>query len=137
MAEFIRLTVPAGAGASAAAQAVAASLGLQLHMSVDRLDDLRLALDEALAEVVAACPDAAEVHCEFAVDATGIEVRLQAQTSTEQLPDHHGLGWTVLRAITGRVHAFVDAGRLHLHLSVASDSPSGAVPAPGAADQAR
>ena len=122
MPEFIRLSVPTGPDAAATAQAVAASLGIQLHMSVDRLDDLRVAIDEAMAEILHACPEAVEVHCEFAITETSVEVRLQARSVNPRLPDHHGLGWTVLHAITGHLHAFIDNGRLHLHLRVHSDA---------------
>ena len=123
MHESIRLTVPMGVRTPATAHLVAASLGLQVHMSVDRLDDLRLALDEGIAELMALCPDAAEIHCEFTVDDDSVHIRLDAHTSTGRTPDHHGLGWTVLQAITARLHAFVEDGRVHLHASVHTDAP--------------
>lgn len=123
MRESIRLTVPMGGDSPTTAHLIAASLGLQVHMSVDRLDDLRLALDEAIAELASLCPEAAEISCEFTLDDSAVHIRLDARTTTGRTPDHHGLGWTVLRAITGHLHAFVDNGRLHLHASVHTDAP--------------
>lgn len=99
------MTLPADTAYVSVARAAAAGLASMLDWTLDDLDDLRIAVDEASGMLLrTGFPDALHLECRRDGD-HGLSVSLGAQTGGETLPADT-FGWTVLRAVSddARVH---------------------------------
>jgi len=72
----IRLVLPADASYGRVARITASSLALRLGLSFVRIDDLRLAIDEALVLLLASQPPDGTITVWFTVEADGLAVDL-------------------------------------------------------------
>lgn len=84
---------------------------------MDRLEDLRLAVDEVASMLINdALPDST-IECELLPGDSGqLEVTLSARTNAGVLPATNTFSWTVLTALVDDVTATVDSDRLSIHL---------------------
>ncbi len=84
----IELVLPLGHRYIATARVVAASVGADLGFDVDQIDDLRLAVDEAVAVVVDAAPEAGpgRIGIRFASDTGVLTVRVSATEVADATP---------------------------------------------------
>ncbi len=105
------------------ARTVAAAMAARAQLRVDRLEDVRLAVDEAVVQVLAAAPPAASVTCRFAVGPAALHVTICAPTDLVRTPSTDTFGWTVLTALVDDLAADVADGSLTLRLRV--DRPAG------------
>ena len=114
-----RIAVPARGNFVATLRLTTASLAAQCDLTVDDIEDLRLAVDEACALLLPlARPEAA-----FAVDYTlaagylAADVSVDVSEADEAVVDRDGYAWTVLNALAGPVKLVVDDGRLTVCLA--------------------
>lgn len=93
--DIVELAIPRGHRHIATARLLAASIGADAGLDVDQIDDLRLAVDEAVAVVVeAATPSEAatsdaRVVLRFAADAGGVTVRVASGPDATVLTRAH------------------------------------------------
>ena len=102
----IRLT--AGSEYLSTVRAVAADLALQQDMTLDEVDDLRLAVDEACSMLVPLALPGAELVCRFSLGIEEIRVRCSVP-SDGQRPPVDGFPWQVLVTLTDAVRCEVDS----------------------------
>jgi serine/threonine-protein kinase RsbW len=102
----IRLT--AGSEYLSTVRAVAADLALQQDMTLDEVDDLRLAVDEACSMLVPMAAPGAELRCRFALAAAEIRVLCSVSSKDGQRPSMDGFPWQVLVTLTDMVRCEVD-----------------------------
>jgi serine/threonine-protein kinase RsbW len=90
----------------------AASLAARCSLTVDDIEDLRLAVDEACALLLpyASADSTLDAHFELAQGRLAVDTSV-ATNSTEE-PDRDGLAWTVLGALANSVDVRRDAKRL-------------------------
>lgn len=103
----IRLT--AGSEYLSTVRAVAADLALQQDMTLDEVDDLRLAVDEACSMLVPLAVPGAELRCRFSLGAEEIRVRCSVPSGDGQRPPMDGFPWQVLVTLTDAVRCELDA----------------------------
>ncbi len=103
----IRLT--AGSEYLSTVRAVAADLALQQDMTLDEVDDLRLAVDEACSMLVPLAVPGAELVCRFGLGAEELVVRCSVQSRSGQRPSQDGFPWQVLITLTDAVRCEVDS----------------------------
>ena len=74
--DVVLLTVPADGGYLGVLRTATAGLAARLHFALDEIEDLRIAVDEACAMLLAIATRGAELECRFAVtdDALTVEV---------------------------------------------------------------
>jgi serine/threonine-protein kinase RsbW len=90
-----------------------AGLAALLQFTLDEIEDLRIAVDEACAILLASHPAAqitsvgaslhqdAELSCRYTLDERSIEVQVSLSTLDDvELPSIHSFAWQVLRALT-------------------------------------
>ena len=121
MTEIVRLEFPADTENVALARNVAATLAARADFTLDRVEDARLAVDEAVAQVIDGAT-AGPILCVFGLDASVLTVEVSG--SGAALPDHDSFGWIVLRALVDEVDAATVGATLTISLRMA-----GAVPA--------
>ena len=100
--DVVELTVPAESAYLAVVRTATAGLAARLSYSLDEIEDLRIAVDEACVMLLSLPgPRATEsaLTCRFAVLPDGLEVTVSAPVSDRaMLPPEHSFAWQVLTA---------------------------------------
>ncbi|MDD2859390.1 MAG: hypothetical protein PHU75_12040 [Candidatus Nanopelagicales bacterium] len=101
----VALHLPADPSYAAVARTLAATIAARCHLTYDRVEDARLAIDEAFTQVVTNAPPGADVVCSFIEEAGALEFMVQSLTIlTTELP-RDTFSWTVLAALADELHA--------------------------------
>lgn len=116
-ASQIVLTVPADTSYVALARAAAAAACAKADFTVDRLDDIRLAVDEACALVIAEAPDTAQVRITMSVSGNQVSIEVQGPTRRESALPTNTFAWTVLTALVDEVDSSVSEGCMTIRLT--------------------
>jgi serine/threonine-protein kinase RsbW len=99
--DVVLLTVPADGGYLGVLRTATAGLAARLHFALDEIEDLRIAVDEACAMLLAIATRQAELRCRFSVtdDALAVEVTVPTVRGA-RLPAETSFAWKVLTALT-------------------------------------
>lgn len=117
----IQLRIPSSTAYVSLVRTAAAAIAARLDYSIDRIDDLRLAVDEACALVIADAADDAVIVCEFVSASTQLEVEIAGASRSGSPPSSGSFAWTVLSALVDSVSATVTNERnLIIRLSMNS-----------------
>lgn len=110
------LIVPANTDSLVAARAVAGAVGAQAGLPVDRLEDFRLAVHEAVALGVEGAPGSS-LRLAFGVDPTRREVAVTLTSDApDQTMDDTSFGWLMLLELCSDVQRSED-GTLELRIA--------------------
>ncbi|RIV35933.1 ATP-binding protein [Micromonospora radicis] len=115
--DIVQLTVPADGGYLGVLRTATAGLAARLQFALDEIEDLRIAVDEACAMLLAIAPRGAELDCRFAVteDALTVEVTVPTVPGA-RLPAESSFAWKVLTALTTSAAATAADGRASISL---------------------
>jgi serine/threonine-protein kinase RsbW len=86
-----------------------ASLASRLDFTIDDIEDLRIAVDEACAMLLTQAVPGADLECSFELTGDAIAVSVAVLTLDGQEPSRDTFAWTVLTALAGEVDSSVDA----------------------------
>ena len=116
--DVVLLVVPADGSYLAVLRTATAGLAARLQFTLDEIEDLRIAVDEACAILLAVAPAQTEVTSEFSVtdEALSIEVSVPVKGKAE-LPSGNSFSWQVLTALAGEVSARSDGERATIRLT--------------------
>lgn len=118
-ADVVQLDVPASPAYIAVVRTAAAGLAARVDLTLDRIEDLRIAVDEACALLVRPCPGGSPndtLTCTFVLDEASLAVEVSGPRTT--LPKHSAFAWSVLSALVDGVETGDDGGRTWLRLVV-------------------
>lgn len=118
MSGTVTLTFPANTQNVSLARTVTAAMAARADLPLDQLEDARLAVDEAVSQVIADAPQGAHVTCEFTVHDSELEVIVRAPSVSGSVPPTGTFSWTVLSALVDDVTSVVDDGDVVLRLRV-------------------
>lgn len=119
--DTVELTVPADPAYLSVLRTVVASLAAQRDFTLDEIDDLRIAVDEAGALLLPHAGPGARLSAVFGGSAASLRVEV-AVTTTEAgagHPDRSSFAWLVLAALTDSIVLDESGQRLSLVLSKA------------------
>lgn len=105
------------------ARTVAAAMAARADLPLDQLEDVRLAVDEAVSQVILDAPAGADVECSFVAQGTELDIRVSSASMSGRPPAHDTFSWTVLTALVDDVTVTLDAGRVTLALSISRQVP--------------
>lgn len=125
MTDIVTLTFGADMQNVALARSTAAAMAARADLTLDRLEDVRLAVDEAVTEVITAARDGSTVSVTFTHLPDALTVETSTDTQRTETPSRSSFGWTVLSALVDGAEAAIDQGRLTIRLHV-SKGPVGA-----------
>jgi serine/threonine-protein kinase RsbW len=115
--DVVLLTVPADVGYLGVLRTATAGLAARLHFALDEIEDLRIAVDEACAMLLAIASRGAELQCRFAVSDDALAVEVAVSTVRDaRLPAESSFAWKVLTALTTSASASVADGRAAIRL---------------------
>jgi serine/threonine-protein kinase RsbW len=107
----VRLSIPADGAYIAVPRSVVGNLAARNNFTVEEIDDLRIAVDEACALLLPQASDGV-LDCVFEIDPPLIRVTASATVPNGWKPDTSSFGWTVLTALVESVAAETVDGRL-------------------------
>jgi serine/threonine-protein kinase RsbW len=115
--DVVLLAVPADGGYLGVLRTATAGLAARLHFALDEIEDLRIAVDEACAMLLAVAKRNAELECRFAVteDALTVEVTVPTMPGA-RLPAESSFAWKVLTALTTAASATAADGQATIAL---------------------
>ncbi|NJP32251.1 anti-sigma regulatory factor [Micromonospora thermarum] len=115
--DVVHLTVPADGGYLGVLRTATAGLAARLQFALDEIEDLRIAVDEACAMLLAIATGDAELDCRFSVtdDALTVEVTVPTVRGAK-LPAESSFAWKVLTALTTSASATAADGRATISL---------------------
>jgi len=125
----IRLRIPASSAWVVLARTAATACCARLDFDVDRLEDVRLAVDEVVGLLIGQADPGTDIVCEFTpYDDGRLDITVAATSDGGALPASDSFAWAVLTALVDDVTATVDATSVTVVLRT-SRSTSAAVEA--------
>ncbi|MGZ6793376.1 MAG: hypothetical protein ACXVGH_01930 [Mycobacteriales bacterium] len=102
------LRLPAQGAYLSVLRTATASLASRLDFTIDDIEDLRIAVDEACAMLLSQAVAGADLECAFELSADAIAVSVTVPTLDGLPPSRDTFAWTVLTALAGEVDATSD-----------------------------
>src|SRR5256885_8061952 len=126
--DVVTVRIPANGAYLAVLRTATAGLAARLDFTLDEIEDLRMAVDEACALLLAGAIAGTDLICAFELDGDGLRIAVTISSRDGVLPRRDTFAWTVLTALAGDVDARVDAENrvtIELHkLRGSATSPS-------------
>lgn len=114
----IEMNVPAGGEYLSVLRTAAAGLAARLNFTLDDIEDLRIAVDEACAMLLAQADSRSRLDCRFRLSPDSVTFRASVRAESPTLPAKDGFAWKVLTALASEVDVRVsDPDLLTIELS--------------------
>jgi serine/threonine-protein kinase RsbW len=107
--DLVRLRLPAVGAYLSVLRSATAGLAARLDFTLEEIEDLRIAVDEACAILLTGAAPQAELSCEFELLPDELRVSVTVPTVDGAQPVRDSFAWTVLSALAGSVDSRVDA----------------------------
>ena len=109
--DFVEVRLPAAGAYLSVLRTATAGLAARLDFTLDEIEDLRIAVDEACAMLLPHAIETAQLTCRFELTPETLEVTVTLPTTRGQLPERDTFSWTVLSALAGEVDTGLDSER--------------------------
>lgn len=123
MDDVVTLAFPADTANVSIARTVAASMAARADMPLDQLEDARLAVDEAVTQLIMDAPDGSTVTCEFRIEDAALVATITADSRSGRGARHGTFSWTVLTSLAEVVRSEPGGGRVQLQLTIPRSVP--------------
>lgn len=114
--DVVALRLPADGAYLSVLRTATAGLASRLDFTLDDIEDLRIAVDEACAMLLPQAVPGADLTCEFELSAGLLRVAVCVETVHGQEPSRDTFAWTVLSALAGEVDSSVKDKRVTITL---------------------
>lgn len=102
--DVVAITLPAQSAYLSVLRTATAGIAARLDFTIDEIEDLRIAVDEACAMLLSQAIPGADLTAEFVLDPeTALHVSVSALTTDGEEPSRETFAWTVLTALAGEV----------------------------------
>ncbi len=112
-----QLRLPADSAYLAVLRSATAGLAARINFTLDDIEDLRIAVDEACAILLPQADPDSQLDCTFWLGGATMTVAVGATCAEPRKPSEQGFAWRVLTALTTHARSEVLDGRLVLTLS--------------------
>ena len=103
LGDVVVIKLPAAGAYLSVLRTATAGLAARLDFTLDEIEDLRIAVDEACAMLLSQALPGADLECTFSLDDDSIRVAVGVLTVDGQQPSRDTFAWTVLSALAGEV----------------------------------
>ncbi len=124
--DFVEVRLPAAGAYLSVLRTATAGLAARLDFTLDEIEDLRIAVDEACAILLQQAVPGSVLSCVFRLVDDSLEVTVSAPTTDGHAPSRDTFAWTVLSA-RGEVSSAVDEDKT---VSISLYKQRGAGPGP-------
>lgn len=118
---FVQLSVPADVSFVGVVRSLTAGLAARCTLTIDEIEDLRIAVDEACALLIPEATAGSELRATFEVGTTDLTFSVKVQAAPGASLDRTGFAWTLLEALADSVTTHADGGQLGITLSKTSE----------------
>jgi serine/threonine-protein kinase RsbW len=101
--DAVEIRLPADSAFLSVLRTATAGLAARLDFTLDEIEDLRIAVDEACAMLLPYAIETAQLLCRFLLTPDTLSVTVTLPTTRGQLPERDTFSWTVLSALAGEV----------------------------------
>lgn len=120
--DVVEVRVPAEPGYVSIVRLAAAGLAARCDLTVDDIEDLRLAVDEACALLLPHVIHGTPLQVQFRPAPGCVQVEASVATHDTAELNRTGFAWTVLEALAGTVEVRSDDGRVTVVLTKRSEA---------------
>lgn len=113
----VELRIPADSAFLSVLRTATAGLAARLDFTLDDIEDLRIAVDEACAMVLPQAVTDSDLNCSFFLGGDTLSVSVSAECKSPRQPSKDNFAWTVLSALTTSLNSHVDGDILTITLS--------------------
>ena len=106
--DVVMIKLPAIGAYLSVLRTATAGLAARLDFTLDEIEDLRIAVDEACAMLLVGALPGATLDCRFELVQGAMSVSVTVTTEDGQEPSRDTFAWTVLSALAGEVDSSVD-----------------------------
>ena len=124
--DVVTIKLPAAGAYLSVLRTATAGLAARLDFTLDEIEDLRIAVDEACAMLLSQAVPGADLECAFTLEAESMRVAVSVLTQDGQEPSRDTFAWTVLSALAGDVDSRADVDNrvtITLHKSRSGNAP--------------
>ncbi len=109
--DFVEVRLPAAGAYLSVLRTATAGLAARLDFTLDEIEDLRIAVDEACAILLQQAVPGSVLSCVFELVGESLRVTVSAPTTDGRAPERDTFAWTVLAALAGEVDSTVSEDR--------------------------
>ena len=106
----VTIRMPAEGAYLSVLRTATAGLAARLDFTLDEIEDLRIAVDEACGLLLSQAAPDASLDCEFTLAEDSMTIAVSVLSQRAQLPSRDTFAWTVLSALAGDVDAWAGPG---------------------------
>ena len=101
--DYVQVRMPAEGAYLSVLRTATAGLAARLDFTLDEIEDLRIAIDEACAMLLAQAIPGTELECDFELGTDQVTITVSVVTAQARMPARDTFAWTVLSALAGSV----------------------------------
>jgi serine/threonine-protein kinase RsbW len=101
--DHVRVCMPAEGAYLSVLRTATAGLAARLDFTLDEIEDLRIAVDEACAMLLAQAIPGTNLECGFDLHAEEMTITVSVTAAEPRIPARDTFAWTVLSALAGTV----------------------------------
>jgi len=106
----VTIRMPAEGAYLSVLRTATAGLAARLDFTLDEIEDLRIAVDEACGLLLSQAAPDASLDCDFTLAEDSMTIAVSVLSERPQLPARDTFAWTVLAALAGDVDAWAGPG---------------------------
>ena len=106
----VTIRMPAEGAYLSVLRTATAGLAARLDFTLDEIEDLRIAVDEACGMLLAQAVPGADLECDFTLGEDRMSIAVSTLAAHPRPPARDTFAWTVLSALAGNVDAWVGPG---------------------------
>jgi serine/threonine-protein kinase RsbW len=108
-ADYVQVRMPAESAYLSVLRTAAAGLAARLDFTLDEIEDLRIAIDEACAMLLTQAIPGTDLECVFELGADLVTITVSVTAAEARKPARDTFAWTVLSALAGSVDSRLDS----------------------------
>ena len=109
-ADRVTVRMPADGAYLSVLRTATAGLAARLDFTLDEIEDMRIAVDEACAMLLSQAIPGSDLECAFSLGQDEMTVSVSVSCLAPRVPSGDTFAWTVLSALAGSVNAQVGPG---------------------------
>ncbi len=128
-ADHVKVCLPADGAYLSVLRTATAGLAARLDFTLDEIEDLRIAVDEACAMLLAQAIPGTNLECDFDLGADEMTITVSVTAAQPRKPSRETFSWTVLSALAGTVDSWLGPDdQVAIVLRKQREEPSGSRP---------